>query len=148
MSLLTEELKSGHVALKLALKDAADSRRSPSERVGILHRAKEALLSHLEKENTDLYPPLRAAAEHDSNLRAMLEVFGKDMELLAPQAVEFFSKYEDEEMVASRFGSDVQYAIEFGRNLERLVILLGLRIGREERALYPAYDQTIEKKVA
>jgi hypothetical protein len=148
MSKLVEQLKSDHVALKRALKQAADYRLPAIDRVAILNQAKTALLSHLEKENRELYPELRAVAETDPSLRSTLETFAKDMEDVATQALEFFGKYHDAALVAEQFKNSVRYSIEFGGDLERLVILLGLRIGREERTLYPEYDRVVPKMKA
>jgi hypothetical protein len=148
MSQLIEELKSDHVTLKRALKKAADFTRPATERVVILNEAKTALLGHLEKENRELYPTLRALAEHDPPLRSTLEIFAKDMEAIASQAMEFFGKYHDPAVVAEQFKDNVHYSIEFGKDLERLIILLGLRIGREEKTLYPEYDRGISKTMA
>ena len=141
MSQLIEELKSDHVTLKQTLKKAADFTRPATERVVILNDAKAALLGHLEKENRELYPTLRVLAENDPPLRSTLEIFAKDMEAIASEAMDFFGKYRDPAVVAEQFKDNVHYSIEFGKDLERLIILLGLRIGREERALYPAYNR-------
>lgn len=148
MSKLVQELKSDHVTLKHALKRAADFTLPASDRVAILHQARTALLNHLEKENRELYPMLRAFAETDPSLGSTLEIFAKDMEAIAPQALEFFDKYRDPVLAAEQFKNNVHYSIEFGRDLERLIILLGLRIGREERTLYPEYDRVASQKRA
>lgn len=148
MSRLVEELKSDHVQLKQALKLAADFRRPARESVDMLHRVKTNLLEHLDKENRELYPTLQAAAASDPSLRSLLSSFGKDMELIVPQALEFFARYDDPDAVTGRIKSDVQYAVQFGADLERFIGLLGLRIGREERTLYPQYDRVNSKKVA
>jgi len=147
VSRLIEELKADHISLKQTLKKAADYHRPASERIRILVRAKAALMDHLEKENRELYPALRAAAETNVDLSQVVNVFAKDMEQLAPQALDFFDKYGDLETVAASFLTSVQNVIEFGAELERLIILLGLRIGREEKTLYPAYEQVHALKV-
>ena len=81
-------------------------------------------------------------------MRATLEIFAKDMEAIAPHAMEFFGKYHDRALVAERFKEDDHYSIEFGKDLERLIILLGLRIGREEKTLYPEYDRGVSRTMA
>jgi hemerythrin HHE cation binding domain-containing protein len=141
MSKLVDELKSDHITLKHALKQAADFTIPPADRVAILNETKLALLNHLEKENRELYPALRTLAETDHALRSTLETFAKDMEAIATQALDFFAKYHDPTRVADQFKNNIHYSIEFGRDLERLIILLGLRIGREERTLYAEYDR-------
>ena len=70
------------------------------------------------------------------------------MRQIVPQALAFFARYDDPDAVTERIKSDVQYAVQFGADLERFIGLLGLRIGREERTLYPQYDRVHSKKVA
>jgi len=148
MSRLIEELKADHISLKQALKKAADYHRPAAERIRILMQAKTALLGHLDKENRELYPALRAAAEHHPDMSGVVDLFAKDMEQIAPQALDFFDKYGDPERVAASFLGNVQNVIEFGAELERLIILLGLRIGREETTLYKAYEQLNAREAA
>jgi len=59
------------------------------------------------------------------------------MEVVGPQALAFFDRYSNVKAVARKIKADVQYAIQFGADLEKLITLLGVRIGREERTLYP-----------
>ena len=140
MSYLVAELKADHVTLKQILKEAGDLTKSALERVEILSRAKAALLSHLDKENREFYPPLKTVVARNKETAAILAVFAKDMEAIAPQALSFFDRYSNVKVVAKRIKEDVQYAIQFGADLEQLITLLGLRIGREERTLYPHFD--------
>ncbi|HLZ34278.1 MAG TPA: hemerythrin domain-containing protein [Nitrospira sp.] len=148
MSRLILQLKADHVLLKHTLKSAADFTKPAPERIGFLVQAKRALLGHLEKENRELYPALRTAAQTDPDINDIVDVFGSDMEQVAPEALEFFNKYGNPEAVAAGFLADVQNVIEFGSDLERLIILLGLRIGREEATLYPAYEAIQARKAA
>lgn len=148
MSKLVEELKADHVQLKQTLKQAADFKRPAQESIELLHRVKAALLAHLDKENRELYPTLQAAAASDPSLHSLLSSFGKDMEQIIPQALAFFAKYDDPAGVSGKIKSDVRYAVEFGADLERFIGLLGLRIGREERSLYPQYERIKSKKAA
>ena len=141
MSYLVAELKADHVTLKQILKEAGDLTKSALERVRILGQARIALLSHLDKENREFYPPLKTFAAHDRETAAILEVFAKDMESIAPQALAFFDRYSNVQEVAAHIKRDVQYAIQFGADLEKLITLLGLRIGREERTLYPHFTR-------
>lgn len=141
MSYLVAELKADHVTLKQILRQAGDLTKSALERVQVLAQAKVALLSHLEKENREFYPSLKSVATHDRETAAILEVFAKDMEGIAVQALAFFDRYSNSTAVARSIKNDVEYAIQFGGDLEKLITLLGLRIGREERTLYPHYDR-------
>jgi len=80
-------------------------------------------------------------AAHDRETAAILDVFARDMEAVAPQALAFFDRYSNVKAVAKKIKEDVQYAIQFGADLEKLITLLGLRIGREDRTLYPHFDR-------
>jgi hemerythrin-like domain-containing protein len=145
MSQLIEELKSEHVQLKQILKKAGDFTKPAVERIAYLSDIKKGLLAHLGKEDRELYPLLRRAGEQNQEVQRILDVFAKDMEEIAPQALAFFEKYEDVQRVSEQMRTEIQFAVEFGRDLERLMILLGLRIGREEASLYPQFDKTIQK---
>ena len=141
MSRLVEELKSEHVALKKALKQASDFRIPAIERVAMLDQIKTVLLAHLDKENRELYPTLKVAAERDPSLRRTMKTFAEDMEAITKQVMEFFDTYQDAGRVTEQLQTNVHSLIQFGGHLERLVSLLGFRIGREERILYPEYDR-------
>lgn len=145
MSKLVEELKSDHVQLKQILKKAGDFTKPAVDRIGYLSDVKKGLLAHLGKEDRELYPPLRRAGEQNQEVQRILDVFAKDMEEIAPQALAFFEKYENIQYVSEKMRTDIQFAVEFGRDLERLMILLGLRIGREEASLYPQFDRVTQK---
>ncbi|MGZ8394535.1 MAG: hemerythrin domain-containing protein [Nitrospira sp.] len=135
-------------AIETEVKFSGGFQTPARESVDILHGVKTNLLEHLDKENRELYPTLQAAAASDPSLRSLLSSFGKEMEQIVPQALEFFARYDDPDAVTKRIKSDVQYAVQFGADLERFTGLLGLRIGREERTLYPQYDRVNSKKVA
>ena len=57
------------------------------------------------------------------------------MKDIATLAMDFIDKYRDPALVDEQFKNNIHYSIEFGRELERLLILLGLRIGRVERTV-------------
>lgn len=140
MSALVEELKADHVQLKQTLKKASDFSRPVAERLSYLGQIKLGLLEHLSKEDRLLYPLLKTSAEHNNEVRRIVDVFTKDLDEVASQALAFFAKYEDARTI-DKMRTDVQCAVEFGRDLERLITLLGLRIGREEATLYPEFDK-------
>jgi len=145
MANLVEQLKAEHVQLKQILKKAGDFSKPAVERIGFLSEVKKGLLAHLGKEDRELYPVLSGVAQHNQEVRRILEVFAKDMEEIAPQVLTFFEKYEDVQWVSEKMRTDIAFPAEFGQDLERLVVLLGLRIGREEATLYPTYDRVAMK---
>lgn len=141
MSRLIQDLKADHLALQQALLNAGDYTQPAMERLKTLLRVKTMLLQHLEKENEELYPALRAAAESDAALHDIVSVYAKDMEYVGFHVSKFLEHYQDPDKVVSEWDTNIEQAIQFGRELERLVVLLAIRIKREETALYPMYEQ-------
>lgn len=130
MSKLVEELKQEHASLVEVLEKVRTLGISSEDGQKLFLSAKEGLLLHLKKEDEQLYPSLRNAAENNEKLQRTLDTFFKDMETISTAALEFFNKY-------SRGGAGIEFAKDFGR----LFATLGSRIRREENLLYPEYDK-------
>lgn len=130
MSKLIEELKRDHSAIADMLNKVKEFGISSKDAQNTLLSAKTSLLAHLRKEDNELYPALRKAAESDSNLKGTLDMFAKDMETISKAAFEFFDKY-------SQGGSGLEFAKDFGR----LFATLKSRIQKEEDILYARYDK-------
>ncbi len=130
MSNLVNELKKDHESLLATLDEVTSLGISSEEGLKKLLAVKEGLLAHLSREDRDLYPPLKKAAESDAALQHTLDVFAKDMTGISQTALDFFGKYIDG-------GSSMEFARDFGR----LVAALKNRIGREEDILYPQYEK-------
>jgi len=96
----------------------------------ILISAKANLLAHLKKEDRDLYPVLKKAAETNSSMKQTLEIFARDMEEISKFALQFFDKY-------SHGGSGIEFARDFGK----LFATLTGRIRKEEDILYREYEK-------
>lgn len=94
----------------------------------LLIDSKTALLAHLHREDTEFYPVLRKEAQKNDSLSRTLDVFAKEMESISKAALDFFEKYKSG-------GSGIEFARDFGR----LFSILQMRIGREERILYPEF---------
>lgn len=137
MSQLTSKLKNDHKVLVSALEEI--------KKLGIAHpdapkklvAAKAALLAHLKHEDVELYPVLKKAATTDTSMQSTLNVLAKDMETLAPAALDFFAKYE-------KGGNPM----EFARDFAKLHSALANRIRREEESLYNMFDKVVDKKAA
>ena len=145
MSRLVDELKVDHWHMKQVLRKAKDFALTTSERFEAFISAKVAVQHHLDRENRELYPVLRHAAQSDPEAQSTLEAFAKDMEEIASQATWFFSKYPNVETVNLKIEADFNYAVELARDLETLTTLLGVRLDREEHSLYPVYDRVADK---
>lgn len=72
-----------------------------------LKSVKDTLLAHLTKEDANLYPVLRKAAEKDENTKQMLDLFAKDMDEISNAAMRFFAKY-------ASGGQGTEFARDFG----------------------------------
>jgi hypothetical protein len=134
MSALIEEFKKEHSEIIAILKEVKKLGIHSEEGRSKLMSAKEYLLKHLNKENEQLYPVLRKAAEHNKNLQNELDIFAIEPEYLSRVALEFFDKY-------SEGTTDKDFQINF----ESLFAALNARIRNEEESLYQEYE-TIKKK--
>ncbi|RME83787.1 MAG: hemerythrin domain-containing protein [Zetaproteobacteria bacterium] len=128
MPALIQRLKGQHAALKQAL---AAFQRHPNreDQMKLLAAMKERLLAHLQLEDKELYPFLRAQAERDPELKKMLEMFDEDMRQVSGLVQAFFVRYEG--------GWDNDY--EFLMDLGEVSARLAHRIEVEEKHLYPEY---------
>lgn len=136
MSKLVTELRSDHERLLQVLNDAK-TKGPTKEGLKLLVASKAALLAHLKKEDTFLYPELYKQAEKNPTLRATIETFASDMDKISKAAIQFFNKWEN--------GGD---GLEFAKDIGNLVSSIKNRIHREESLLYPEFDKIADKKVA
>lgn len=130
MPQLITELKSDHEKIVKTLSQVKELRVYSEEGQKMLGDVKAMLLSHLEKEDDQLYPKLQQAAESDSDLQRTLNTFASDMTEITSSALEFFEKYDspDEKSTSA-------FIIDYGK----LVGALSVRIKREENVLYEKY---------
>lgn len=136
MSKLIQELKSDHEKLAQVLSSAL-AKGPTKEGLQLLNTTKAALLAHLKKEDTFLYPELKKAAVNDKNLKSTIDMFASDMDKISKAAIDFFNKWEK--------GGD---GVEFAKDIGSLISVLRSRIHREESSLYPEYDRVADKKSA
>lgn len=130
MSQLIVELKKEHAAIANILGEASRLGITSKEGQLKLMDAKKGLLAHLKKEDDQLYPALKRAAQNDKNLGQTLDVYAKDMEGISKAAITFFTKY-------AQGGS----GIEFAKDIGGLFSTLKSRIRKEEDVLYKEYDR-------
>jgi len=128
MGNLIDELKNEHLQIAGTLNKVNTLGIYSAEGQSLLLESKNSLLSHLHREDLEIYPTLEEAAHNDPQLRRTLDVFAKDMDSISKMALEFFEKY-------SSGGSGLEFARDFGR----LFSTIQMRIGREERILYEEY---------
>ncbi len=136
MSKLVTELKADHAKLAGVLTEAK-TKGLTKEGLQLLTASKAALLAHLKKEDTFLYPELKKNAEQNPALKTLLSTFASDMDKISKAAIDFFNKWEK--------GGD---GAEFMKDLSNLLATLSNRIHREETLLYPEFDKIADKKAA
>ena len=130
MSKLIDELKKEHTRITTTLNKVEKIGAFSKKGQEVLLSAKSTLLSHLKKEDEQLYPVLRESAKKDTALKRTLDMFAKDMEKISKSVLEFFDKY-------SEGGSGMEFAVDYGR----FFAALSSRIRREEDILYAKYNE-------
>ena len=129
MSILIEELKKEHSEIVAALNEVKKLGILSKEGQGKLMSVQTSLLAHLELEDDQLYPALHKEAEHNKNLKNILDLFEMDMENVSTIVREFFDKYSED------FSGK-----ELPEDFENLLAALSKRISNEEDSLYEEYE--------
>jgi hypothetical protein len=118
----------------------------------VLLSAKDKLLSHIKKEDDELYPALKKAAEGDGDLSARMEDLAAEMRLVSKKAFAFFEKYSEGGAskkaiggIASLVGRLVpgKKAGGFVEDFDDLFSMVLSRIQKEENVLYTAYARLV-----
>ena len=130
MSGLITELKYEHSQIADTLRGVLELGINSEEGKKLLFSAKSYLLAHLEKEDTKLYPVLWKAAQNNTDLKRILDVYANDMDSISKMALEFFNKYAS--------GGD---ALLFALDYKELYKELNTRIMKEETVIYKKYDE-------
>lgn len=128
MDIITR-LKQEHLDLVKALTEVKQKGIGTAEGKQKLFATKAGLLAHLEHEDKELYAILYKAAETNSELKKTLFDFADDMKKIGAEVMVFFDKYSE--------GSG---GMEFAAGFGRVVGLLQQRILREEKKLFPAFE--------
>ncbi len=127
---LIVELKDDHQKITNTLKAVNDLGIGTPEGRRKFMDAKELLLAHLQKEDDQLYPVLRKAAQKNVELEETLNVFSKDIQVISKAAIHFFEKYSDQ-------SEGPEFITDYGH----LITTLGVRIHKEETILYQEYEK-------
>ncbi len=129
MSALIEEFKREHSEILAILNEAKELGILSKEGQSKLMSVKEILLEHLWNENERLYPVLWKEAEHNNDIKDVLDLFAVEMENVSIIVQEFFDKY---------YGGVIDE--DFPREFERFFAAISKRIKDEEDILYDEYD--------
>ena len=133
-SKLIEELKEEHKNLNEKLLTIREHGCNSDKGKKVLFEYKNTLLAHLKKEDKELYPPLVSAAETDSKIKIILEIFADEINIVSKKAINFFDKYS-QDYPDKDFNEDASDLIELIKN----------RINKEENLLFIKYEELDEK---
>ncbi len=127
-----EQLIQEHKTLFIALDNLKTLEIGSHEWKDSLFICKNILLTHLKKEDEQLYPKLNKIAETNKSLKTTLDVFAYDMEEISKNALNFFKKYFNTEEFS-----------DFENDLNALQSNLYTRIRKEESVIFPKYKKII-----
>ena len=130
MSALIEEFKREHSEILAILNEAKELGILSHEGQSKLMSVKAILLEHLWNENERLYPVLWKEAEHNNDIKDVLDLFAVEMENVSIIVQEFFDKY---------YGGVIDE--DFPREFEIFFTAISKRIRNEEDALYEEYEK-------
>ncbi|MFQ5963801.1 MAG: hemerythrin domain-containing protein [Candidatus Scalinduaceae bacterium] len=130
MSALIDELKKEHSGIIATLNEVKEIDILSKEGHNKLMSVNALLLTHLQKEDEQLYPVLRKEAENDKQLEHTLNLYAMDMENVSRAVLEFFDKY---------FRGKIPDK-ELQKEFENLSVALSKRIRNEEDILYDEYE--------
>jgi CRP-like cAMP-binding protein len=133
MSALIREFKKEHSEILAVLNEVEGFDILSKEGQAKLMSVKMILLEHLKKEDVKFYPVLYKVAEHNNNLKNILDLFVMDVENVSRVALEFFDKY-----YRGVLGKKSQ------EEFESLFVTLRNRIRNEEDLLYKEYEKINE----
>jgi hypothetical protein len=133
VSVLIEELKKEHSELVAILNEVKGLDILSKEGQAKLLSAKERFLSHLKKEDRQLYPVLIKEANDNELLEGTLVLLAIDMSDVSRVVQEFFDKY---------YGGVIDE--DFQKEFETFFAVISKRIMDEEDILYDEYDKIIQ----
>ena len=128
MSVLIDELKKDHSEIVATLSEVKELGILSKEGQAKLMAAKEHFLTHLKKEDEQLYPFLKKEAENKKHLKNALDLCALEMEKVSGIVQDFFDKYS-EGVVRNKLQKE----------FEKLSEALSKRIRNEEDILFDEY---------
>jgi iron-sulfur cluster repair protein YtfE (RIC family) len=124
------QLKREHLLIHSLLEEVRKAGIATKLGQAALNKAKHALLTHLKKEDEELYPALREAAKRDSRLSELVRQYNNEMQEVSALAMRFFNTY-----------ANGGTGYHFGKDYGALMARLSQRIKNEEMELYAEYER-------
>jgi hypothetical protein len=129
---LTEELRADHARIFRVLREVLDERVNSAAGHRKLMEARDLIVSHLEREDRELYPLLAEAAAKDPALKKDLDDHLKDILEVSATIRGFFTDHPDT-------CTDIGCIKDFGT----LYMMFKERKDREDRVLFSAYERLV-----
>jgi DUF438 domain-containing protein len=149
MSDLIDRLKNEHTEIIDMLLRAKSLSRRDTSGLRQLPIAKDLLISHLKKEDNELYSYLMERAKEDVSLKNQVIEFISEMRDITEKVIAFFDRYTEKIEEQPKTGSILQRLKdtlfkgtkkdEFQEEFEKIYSLILDRIHKEENTLYPLY---------
>ncbi len=130
MSALIEGFKREHSEILAILNEVKELGILSKEGQAKLMSIKASLLEHLWNENERIYPVLWKEAEHNKDLKELLDLFAIEMEDVSKVVQKFFDKFYEGTI-------DRSYLDKF----EAFFAAISKRIKNEEEILYDEYEK-------
>lgn len=128
----TENLKMEHKILADTLLEIEALGAKRAEKgIKLLLKVKHMLTAHLRKEDYILYPKLQESDNPEASKMGL--EFAHEMKKVSFEVLNFFLKYESIKAIETK-------PDEYLDDLNLLIKDLKIRIGKEEKFLYPMYD--------
>ncbi len=129
---LIKELKKEHSQIANIFIELQQIGVASKKGMDLLLKSKELLLSHLEKEDEELYPVLKEEAKNDDSIKTMLTSLGEEMEQITKALLNFYNKYTN--------FSEINKT-EFIRDISNILVAFKDRVAKEEMMLYDEYNK-------
>ena len=133
MSAFIETLKEEHLLIISTLEEVKHLKADTKDGQNKLLEAKDLLLSHIKREDAEFYPPIFMAAEKNKYLKQTLHMFADDMSAISHFVFDFYEQYDM-----------LKTDPDFSNKFEDLLTLLSTRVEREERILFPRYEDLFD----
>ena len=128
MADIIKQLKLEHAHIVNAFREIRDMGSLSKAALTRLLKARDLLISHIEREDKELYPALRKMAEQDPKVRATLNQRERDMVIISRVVSQFFNTCKKD-----------GYSLALEGSVPLLCTTVLNRIEKEERLLLPLY---------
>lgn len=128
---LLKQLSAEHIELEQTLAGIRPKQFRTEEGRSRLHRLRDLLHQHIQRERQNLYPVLEQAGRTDERLAGQVSRSSEDLEIVSSLADEFVRKYE----------SGQPQLIEFATDHGALLTILRIRLRQEEETLFPLFER-------